>query len=139
MDNVQDWAPARLRVILDKAKARVRVWRAIDLSAYDSELMGQDIQVWVNAPTALIEFIVEESLSDLASDAFLHAIAELTQWSADAWRDFLDTWDAALRRYVVRQVFFKIREYRDERFSFLISPPMDGTENNSAPSASETA
>lgn len=124
----KDWADARLRSILTRAKTRVVVWREIDLSQYDPELEGQRIPIWANAPSAVMDFMRNV---DWTSDAFYDGLAELSQYPRESWIDLLDAWDSALRSWVVRMIFNVLSEYRDERFNFLVMPPPDGETTNS--------
>lgn len=127
------WAPERLRGILDKAKQRHMELRELDLSEYDHDLVQPDgspqtVQVWVNAPSALMDFISDADWSDTA---FYGALGELTAYEPQMWRDLFDAWDAALKSWTVRKLFDLIRAYRDERFSFLVSSPADSTASSS--------
>ncbi len=137
----KDWAPPRLRAILTKARLREVVWREIDLSKFDPELTEpngepQKIQVWANAPSGLMDYI---RTADWSEDEFFAALAELTQYTGEQWRDLLDAWEGALKSWVTRQLFDVTREYQSERFNFLVSSQVDSTTNNSPMSESNPA
>ncbi|MGB8644748.1 MAG: hypothetical protein WCF84_05895 [Anaerolineae bacterium] len=147
MDEKKDWADARLRGIIEGAKKRRQVYKEIDLSQFDPEMVtpggeGQHLRVWVNAPSVLARQISE---IDFTGAEVVSALAEYLYrptgepYTASDLQDLFDAWEGPLRRWLVRQIFVKVGEYVAERNDFLDSSPMDGPSKDNLTNGTSSA
>lgn len=138
----RDWgSDERQMRIIQAAKHRNQVFRDLDLSDFDDQLVAPDgqpqtLRVWVNAPSVLAGVVSQLDLSD---DSLVAAISEYLYrptgepYLAQDLQELLDAWEPPLRLWIVRQVFQIVGAYSEERRNFFANAPGAGPSKMSTP------